>query len=162
MAVGVVDMALHDLAAKAAGVPLYRWISDHYGDGEPDESVFVYAAGGYYAPGKSDRDLQDEMRRFLDAGYRHLTLPEVRALHMKPVPPIALPATIKKSCGQFVASAALQDQFFSTPPGVTSKPIADAHSTSQVLICVSADSRDGVDTIVDQAVSAGGRADRPA
>lgn len=69
VAVGVADMALHDLAAKAAGVPLYRWISDHYGDGEPDDSVFVYAAGGYYAPGKTDRDLQDEMRAFLDAGY---------------------------------------------------------------------------------------------
>ncbi|KRF01229.1 mandelate racemase [Nocardioides sp. Soil777] len=69
VAVGVVDMALHDLAAKAARVPLYRWISDHYGDGETDDSVFVYAAGGYYAPGKTDRDLQDEMRRFLDAGY---------------------------------------------------------------------------------------------
>ena len=49
--------------------PLYRWISDHYGDGGPDESVFVYAAGGYYAPGKTLRDLQDEMRGFLDAGY---------------------------------------------------------------------------------------------
>jgi uncharacterized protein len=41
----------------------------------------------------------------------------------------------------------------------TSKPIADAHSTSEVLICVSADSRDGVDAMVGQAVSAGGRAD---
>lgn len=69
VAVGVVDMALHDLAAKVAGVPLHRWIADHYGDGGSDESVFVYAAGGYYAPGKTLGDLQDEMRGFLDAGY---------------------------------------------------------------------------------------------
>ena len=69
VAVGVVDMALHDLVAKIAGVPLYKWISDHYGDGNPDDSVFVYAAGGYYAPGKGLKDLQDEMRGFLDAGY---------------------------------------------------------------------------------------------
>ncbi|CCG05237.1 mandelate racemase/muconate lactonizing enzyme family protein [Blastococcus saxobsidens] len=70
VAVGVIDMALFDLAAKIAGQPLYRWLSDRYGDGEPDEQVFVYAAGGYYAPGKTLRDLQDEMKGFLDQGYR--------------------------------------------------------------------------------------------
>ncbi|MFI0453246.1 mandelate racemase/muconate lactonizing enzyme family protein [Actinomadura sp. 6N118] len=70
VAVGVVDMALFDLASKIAGQPLYRWLSDRYGDGQPDDEVFVYAAGGYYAPGKTLRDLQDEMKGFLDQGYR--------------------------------------------------------------------------------------------
>ncbi|WP_419150662.1 mandelate racemase/muconate lactonizing enzyme family protein [Nocardia vinacea] len=69
VAVGVMDMALFDLAAKIADKPLYRYLSEKYGDGQPDDSVFVYAAGGYYAPGKTLRDLQDEMRGFLDLGY---------------------------------------------------------------------------------------------
>jgi D(-)-tartrate dehydratase len=57
VAIGVLDMALFDLASKIAGKPLYRYLSDHYGDGQPDDSVFVYAAGGYYAPGKTLSDL---------------------------------------------------------------------------------------------------------
>jgi len=63
-------MALFDLASKIAGQPLYRWLSERYGDGKPDASVFVYAAGGYYAPGKGLHDLQDEIKRFVDLGYR--------------------------------------------------------------------------------------------
>ncbi len=41
----------------------------------------------------------------------------------------------------------------------TSKTIPDARTTAQVLICVSADSRDAVDGQVDKAVKAGGKAD---
>ena len=39
------------------------------------------------------------------------------------------------------------------------RPIADAHETSQVLLCITADSRDEVDAMVDKAVAAGGVAD---
>ncbi len=41
----------------------------------------------------------------------------------------------------------------------TAKPIADAHATSQVLICISADSRDDVDTMIVRAAAVGGLAD---
>lgn len=41
----------------------------------------------------------------------------------------------------------------------TAKPIADAHQSSQVLLCLSADRREDVDALVEQASGAGGRAD---
>jgi D(-)-tartrate dehydratase len=69
VAMGALDMALWDLAAKIAQQPLYRLLSDRFGDGRPDGKVFVYAAGGYYRPGRDNRDLADEMRRYLDLGY---------------------------------------------------------------------------------------------
>lgn len=43
--------------------------------------------------------------------------------------------------------------------GFTSKKIADAHATSEVLLCLSRDSREDVDAIVDAAVAAGGAGD---
>jgi predicted lactoylglutathione lyase len=46
--------------------------------------------------------------------------------------------------------------FYST---FTSKPIADAHETSQVLLCLSAGSVEDVDATVDKAGAAGGVAD---
>ena len=41
----------------------------------------------------------------------------------------------------------------------TPKEIADARATSEVLICISADSREAVDDMVDRAGSAGGAID---
>ena len=41
----------------------------------------------------------------------------------------------------------------------TAKPIADAHSTSQVLLCLSAESRAAVDATVEAAAAAGGKTD---
>jgi len=69
VAVGVVDMAVWDAVAKIAGVPLYRFLADTQGDGTVDDSVFVYAAGGYYYPGKDHSALQEEMRRYRAMGY---------------------------------------------------------------------------------------------
>ncbi len=41
----------------------------------------------------------------------------------------------------------------------TAKPIGDAHATSAVLLCLSQDSRAGVDAIVAAAAQAGGKTD---
>jgi predicted lactoylglutathione lyase len=41
----------------------------------------------------------------------------------------------------------------------TDRAIPDAKKTAQVLICVSEDSREGVDAVVDRAAAAGGQAD---
>jgi D(-)-tartrate dehydratase len=75
VAVGVVDMALWDAVSKAAGKPFFRVLHERFGVvAEPAESVWVYAAGGYYHPGGSLDDLRDEMRSYLDLGYVDLKL----------------------------------------------------------------------------------------
>ena len=47
VAVGTLDMAVWDLVAKIEERPLYRLLAERHGTGEVDDSVFVYAAGGY-------------------------------------------------------------------------------------------------------------------
>ena len=69
VAVGVLDMALWDLVAKIEDRPLYQTLADRYRGGVADDSVFVYAAGGYYYPDKDNTALQEEMRGYLDMGY---------------------------------------------------------------------------------------------
>ncbi|WP_299392760.1 mandelate racemase/muconate lactonizing enzyme family protein [Pelagibius sp.] len=69
VAVGVLDMAVWDAVSKIAGVPLYRLVAERYRQGEADDKVFVYAAGGYYYPDKGLKGLQDELQSYLDRGY---------------------------------------------------------------------------------------------
>jgi L-alanine-DL-glutamate epimerase-like enolase superfamily enzyme len=69
VAIGTIDMAVWDAVAKIAGKPLWRLLAERHGDGKPDPKVFVYAAGGYYYPGKDDAQLIAEMRGYLDRGY---------------------------------------------------------------------------------------------
>jgi L-alanine-DL-glutamate epimerase-like enolase superfamily enzyme len=68
VAVGTLDMAVWDAVAKIAGQPLFRLLAARAGR-EADPRVFVYAAGGYYYPGKGLDALRGEMRSYLDRGY---------------------------------------------------------------------------------------------
>src|ERR1019366_10085459 len=68
VAVGTIDMAVWDAIAKIAGKPLFRLLAERHGC-EADPRVFVYAAGGYYYPGKNLGALRAEMRSYLDRGY---------------------------------------------------------------------------------------------
>jgi L-alanine-DL-glutamate epimerase-like enolase superfamily enzyme len=68
VAVGTIDMAVWDAVAKIAEKPLFRHLAA--GAGRPaDPKVFVYAAGGYYYPGKDLDALRREMRGYLERGY---------------------------------------------------------------------------------------------
>ncbi len=69
VAVGTLDMAIWDAVAKIEEKPLYRLLAEQYGNGSADENPFVYAAGGYYYPGKDLAALQEEMRGYLELGY---------------------------------------------------------------------------------------------
>ena len=51
VAIGTLDMAVWDAVAKIAGKPLFRLLAERHGL-EANPRVFVYAAGGYYYPGK--------------------------------------------------------------------------------------------------------------
>jgi predicted lactoylglutathione lyase len=53
----------------------------------------------------------------------------------------------------------LDKAFYAT---FTTKEIADAHTTSQVILCLSRDSRAEVDAITEAAIGAGGHETRPA
>jgi L-alanine-DL-glutamate epimerase-like enolase superfamily enzyme len=69
VAIGTMDMALWDATAKIEQKPLFQLLAERYGNGTPNRRIFVYAAGGYYYPGKGLDKLKAEMQSYFDRGY---------------------------------------------------------------------------------------------
>ncbi|MBO0797906.1 MAG: mandelate racemase [Blastocatellia bacterium] len=74
IAVGALDMAIWDAAAKIAETPLYRFLGVRLGTGAARAAVPIYASGGYYFPSHETGRLTDEIRQFLDQGYTHIKI----------------------------------------------------------------------------------------
>jgi len=64
-ALSALDIALWDLNARSAGLPLYRYLGAVSLDRVP-----AYASGGYYLPGKTAADLAKEMAAHANEGFK--------------------------------------------------------------------------------------------
>src|SRR5690606_1090663 len=61
-AISAIDIALWDLRAKVAGLPLYKLLGGHV------DRIPTYIAGGYYEEGKGHRELAAEMEKNVEMG----------------------------------------------------------------------------------------------
>ncbi|MDQ3791342.1 MAG: hypothetical protein M3341_01615, partial [Actinomycetota bacterium] len=68
MAVSGIDIAIWDLVARGAGLPLYRLLG-----GYRDE-VPAYASAGFYAEGKDAEGIADEARGYVEEGFGHVKM----------------------------------------------------------------------------------------
>ena len=69
IAIGTIEVAVWDAIAKIADKPLHVLLAERFNGGKIPDKVFCYVGGGWYWPGQTIKDLQDEMRRHLGAGY---------------------------------------------------------------------------------------------
>lgn len=69
IAIGTIEVAVWDAVAKIADKPLHRLLAERYNGGKAADKIFCYVGGGWYAPGQTFADVQEEMRRHLDDGY---------------------------------------------------------------------------------------------
>jgi len=74
VAVGTLDMALWDAAAKIAGTPLYRFLGERVAAPAASNEIRVYAGGGYPYPDNDIARLTDEVRQMLDLGHTHVKI----------------------------------------------------------------------------------------
>jgi L-alanine-DL-glutamate epimerase-like enolase superfamily enzyme len=73
-AVGLIDAAIWDLAAKLEGKPLWRLLAERFGNPDATGPIPVYASGGHYRDGDDRALLRDELRRYRDLGYRRVKI----------------------------------------------------------------------------------------
>ncbi len=73
-AVGAIDMAVWDAVAKIEEKPLYKLLAERYNGGRFDPDVYTYGAGGYYYPEKGLEKLKDELKSYLDKGFRDVKM----------------------------------------------------------------------------------------
>ena len=64
-AISILDVALWDLNARSAKLPLYKYLGSYVTDRVP-----AYASGGYYLAGKTPKKLGDEMAAYVKAGFK--------------------------------------------------------------------------------------------
>ncbi|BBH24237.1 racemase [Paenibacillus baekrokdamisoli] len=67
-AISLIDIALWDLKAKKAGLPLHTLLGGYR------ESIPLLMSGGYYANDKDLGKLQEEYRGYAEQGFKHLKL----------------------------------------------------------------------------------------
>ena len=67
--IGTIEVAVWDAVAKIAGEPLHRVLARRFNGSKMADKVFCYVGGGWYWPGQTISDLQEEMRRHLGDGY---------------------------------------------------------------------------------------------
>lgn len=68
-ALSIIDNALWDRNARAAKMPLHRFLGGYH-----DVSVPAYASGGYYLEGKGPDQLAAELTSYVEAGFKSLKI----------------------------------------------------------------------------------------
>lgn len=74
VAIGTIEVACWDAAAKIAGLPLHTLLAKKYNKNKKLQKVPCYVGGGWYAPGKGIPELLDEIREKFGQGYRTMKI----------------------------------------------------------------------------------------
>jgi L-alanine-DL-glutamate epimerase-like enolase superfamily enzyme len=72
-AVGLIDAAMFDLAAKRKGMPLWAYLAERYGRPASNE-INVYASGGHYRTHDDIIYLREDIRKAIARGHRRFKI----------------------------------------------------------------------------------------